>query len=254
MRFGAVFKRVVKELFRDKRTLALMLFAPVAVLALMKMVFDVNGKTYVQIGVDDTVPAAITKTFPSNEVKIKKYDSNVDKEKIVSRNDLDAFVTLNGSTFCILYENEDPGNTAKVKALLTGILSKKKMQEMATVLQKIAKSTEQDFKIDDYSIKNSYVYGNKNSTFFDKIFPVLIGFFVFLFVFLISGITILKERTSKTLERLLATPIKRSEIVMGYLAGYGLFAILQTLIIVFFSIYVLDLHIAGNLGLILITT
>ncbi len=55
------------------------------------------------------------------------------------------------------------------------------------------------------------------------------------------------------MERLLATPVKRTEIVMGYLVGYGLFAIIQTLIIVFFSIYVLNLQIIGSLWWVIIT-
>jgi ABC-2 type transport system permease protein len=253
MRFKSIFKRVIKELLRDKRTLALMLFAPIVVLTLMKIVFDVNNKTHFKIGVDNTVPAVITEAFPSNEVEIKKYDSNLKKKEIILKDNLDAFITLDGSNFCIIYENKDPGNTAKVKILTTNVLTETKIQEMAAILQKNAMSI-QSFKIDDYSIKNSYIYGNENSTFFDKIFPILICFFVFLFVFLTSGVTILKERTSKTLERLLSTPIKRSEIVMGYMVGYGVFAILQTLIIVFFSICVLKLHVTGDLGFVIATT
>ena len=52
-------------------------------------------------------------------------------------------------------------------------------------------------------------------------FPILMSFFCLLFVFLISGIALLRERTTGTLERVLATPIKRSDIVFGYLIGYG---------------------------------
>lgn len=70
---------------------------------------------------------------------------------------------------------------------------------------------------------------------------------------MISGIALLRERTSGTLERLLATPVKRSEIVFGYLVGYGLFAIIQTFVIVFFSIYVLNLQIEGSLIWVLAT-
>ena len=73
------------------------------------------------------------------------------------------------------------------------------------------------------------------------------GFFVFLFVFLISGIALLRERTTGTLERVLSTSIRRSEIVLGYLIGYGIFAIIQTLIIVLFSIYLLNINLAGSL-------
>lgn len=56
MRFKAVFIRVTKELLRDKRTLALMLFAPLLVLTLLYFVFDTNSETNLKIGVDDHVP------------------------------------------------------------------------------------------------------------------------------------------------------------------------------------------------------
>ena len=102
------------------------------------------------------------------------------------------------------------------------------------------------------SIDSHYLYGDADSTFFDKIFPILIGFFVFFFVFLVSGIALLRERTRGTLERVLATSVKRSEIVFGYLAGYGLFAILQTLIIVFYSIYLLKVEVVGSIWWVLL--
>lgn len=153
----------------------------------------------------------------------------------------------------ISYENEDPSNTAKVKALFQNRLTANKLKELSTEVQKLARQTGQKIQIENFSMKNSYVYGGADSSFFDKIFPILIGFFVFFFVFLISGIALLRERTTGTLERLLATPVKRSEIVLGYLTGYGLFAILQTLIIVFFSIYILGLQIVGSLMWVIIT-
>lgn len=247
IRFKAMLTRVVKELTRDKRTLALMLIAPIIVLSLMNVVFDTNAETHVKIGVDETVPTALTDHFPADQVKVKRYHDAKDSEDKMLTDNLDAFVTLKGSTFHILYENEDPSNTAKVKALFQNIITTSKLNELSTDLQKLAMQTGQKVQVENFSIKNAYVYGGVDSSFFDKIFPILIGFFVFFFVFLISGIALLRERTTGTLERLLATPIKRSEIVLGYLTGYGIFAILQTLIIVFFSIYILDLQIVGNL-------
>ena len=69
----------------------------------------------------------------------------------------------------------------------------------------------------------------------------------FYFVFLISGIALLRERTTGTLE--LSTSIRRSEIVLGYLIGYGIFAIIQTLIIVLFSIYLLNINLQVAYGM-----
>lgn len=252
-RFSAILTRVIKELIRDKRTLALMLIAPVIVLSLMNVVFDSNSETHVKIGVDGTVPSALVSSFPSDEVKTKKYDDDTNIHDTMKKQDLDAFITIDGSTVKVSYENEDPSSTAQIKAMIRNILTADKMKEMGKELQELAIKTQTPIKVQNFKIKDSYVYGDANSTFFDKIFPVLIGFFVFFFVFLISGIALLRERTSGTLERLLATPVKRSEIVLGYLVGYGLFAIIQTFVIVFFSIYVLNLQIAGSLLWVIVT-
>ena len=78
--------------------------------------------------------------------------------------------------------------------------------------------------------------------------PILMGFFVFFFVFLISGMALLKERTTGTLDRLLATPVKRSDIVYGYMLAYSFIAALQTVVIVLSTIWLLDLEVLGNIG------
>ena len=45
----------------------------------------------------------------------------------------------------------------------------------------------------------------------------------------------------------MATPIKRSELVLGYLLGFGNIAMIQTLLIVLFAVFLLYMHIAGSL-------
>ena len=103
-------------------------------------------------------------------------------------------------------------------------------------------------------ITNTYNYGNAKSTFFAKMMPILMGFFVFFFVFLISGMALLRERTSGTLERLLATPVRRSDIVFGYMLSYGAIAVIQTLLIVGFTVKVLKVQVAGSIWLVVLTT
>ena len=64
---------------------------------------------------------------------------------------------------------------------------------------------------------------------------------------------ILKERTTGTLERLLATPVRRGQIIFGYTISYGVLAILQTLTIVLYTVYVLRLPIVGQIGWVIVT-
>jgi ABC-2 type transport system permease protein len=63
---------------------------------------------------------------------------------------------------------------------------------------------------------------------------VVVGFFAYFFVFILTGISFLRERIGGTLERLLATPVSRSEIVVGYSIGFGIFATLQVAIVLAF--------------------
>lgn len=104
-----------------------------------------------------------------------------------------------------------------------------------------------------YTTSSHYIYGSSDSTFFENFLPVFLGFFVFFFVFLISGVSLLNERTTGTLSRLLATPIRRSEIIMGYLIGYGGFAIIQTVLTVVFAITVFKIHLVGSIWLVFLT-
>jgi ABC-2 type transport system permease protein len=93
-----------------------------------------------------------------------------------------------------------------------------------------------------------YRYGDKNTGYFAKIAPILMAFFIFFFVFLISGMSLLGERTSGTLDRLLATPVKRGDIVFGYMLGYGLLGFLQAVVITVAGIYLLKIEIVGSLA------
>ena len=82
--------------------------------------------------------------------------------------------------------------------------------------------------------------------------PALLATIALFFSFLITGVTFLRERSQGTLERLMASPVSRLDIVLGYLFGLFVFALLQTLIIFFFTIYVLDVVYRGDLWQILI--
>jgi ABC-2 type transport system permease protein len=61
--------------------------------------------------------------------------------------------------------------------------------------------------------------------------PAIVAFFLYFFVYLLTGVSFLRERTGGTLERLMATPVTRGEVVGGYLLGFGLFATVQVAIL-----------------------
>ena len=50
----------------------------------------------------------------------------------------------------------------------------------------------------------------------------------------------------------MATPVRRWELLTAYLAGYGVFAVIQTLIVVTYSVTVLDVVLVGSIGHVII--
>ncbi|MDN7242934.1 ABC transporter permease [Planococcus sp. N028] len=227
MRILALIERIIRQMLRDKRTLALLFFAPLVVLTLMYFFF--NGNTAdPELGTVDA-SAKLESALEKADIVVTAYEK-ADNETVIADN-LDGLLTVEGRQLNLILQNSDP---ASARAL-QGKITQAALMQSAAPVGAVAENLE---------IK--YVYGNENTEFFDVLSPILVGFFVFFFVFLISGIGLLKERISGTLERLLATPIRRGEIVAAYLAGFGLFAIIQTCIVVFYSINVLDMVMVGS--------
>lgn len=82
--------------------------------------------------------------------------------------------------------------------------------------------------------------------------PAMLAMLILFFGFLLTGISFQRERSQGTLERLLAAPVSRLDIVGGYLCGFLLFALAQTLIIFFYMVYVLDINFMGEIWQIII--
>jgi ABC-2 type transport system permease protein len=86
----------------------------------------------------------------------------------------------------------------------------------------------------------------------DYIAPAILATLILFFSFLLTGISFQRERSQGTLERLMASPVSRFDIVGGYLLGFLLFALVQTLIIFFYMVYVLDINFQGELWQIIV--
>jgi ABC-2 type transport system permease protein len=82
--------------------------------------------------------------------------------------------------------------------------------------------------------------------------PVLIAVFAFLFTFMLTSVAFLRERSSGTLERLMASPTSRLEILLGYLLGFIGFAAAQALVILGYAVWILDVRVAGPIWLVLL--
>ncbi|MCV3295688.1 MAG: ABC transporter permease [Oenococcus sp.] len=256
----AIVSRVILEMRHDKRTIALMFLAPLFILTLMFFLFKTNSDNQTQVGYEN-LDKTLLRAVQNKNIKLRHYASGRSVKDLIKQNNLSAFINQSGHQLTVTYSNSDLSQTAVVRQSLQVANTKILVAHLTKLIQQ-AKAQSQllpgkmsatkQASPQQYKTKSNYLYGSRNSTFFQSFLPVFMGFFVFFFVFLISGISLLTERTSGTLDRLLATPIRRSQIIVGYLIGYGLFACLQTLLIVFYVISVLKVEILGALWLVIL--
>ena len=81
---------------------------------------------------------------------------------------------------------------------------------------------------------------------FNKIGPMLLGTFPFVMIFLVTSITMLRERNQGTLDRMLVSPIGRADIMVGYAAAFAVVAALQCAITMTFARLLLDMRVQGS--------
>jgi ABC-2 type transport system permease protein len=97
------------------------------------------------------------------------------------------------------------------------------------------------------TVEPETIYGSPGGDQLDAFAPALVAFFAYFLVFVLTGISFLRERVGGTLERLLASPVRRSEIVTGYSAGFGFFATLQVILIMAFALGTIHVPAVGPL-------
>ncbi len=229
MRIRALALRIVRQILKDKRTLALMLIAPLLVLTLMKFVFE-GQSVNPRVGTLD-VPHQIVAALASAEVDMTEFDDEASAMQALEHADLDALVSIRDGQPQVLLEGSSPTKNRNVMSALQGALE-------PFIPEQLKPSVE-------------FLHGSGDLNIFDYYGSVLVGFFSFFFVFLIAGVSFLRERTTGTLARLLATPLRRWEIVVGYLLGFGIFTLLQATLIAWFATGVLGIALEGSMFIVL---
>ncbi|MFD2446851.1 ABC transporter permease [Bacillus sp. CGMCC 1.16607] len=233
MRVQALVIRILRQFFRDKRTMALMIVAPILILTMLNLVF--NGPDYVpKVGLVD-VPEVVEIQLNLENAQVINYESSKQATDDLKEKSLDGYILFKDGKPSVTLEGSDPTVNRAVLMWIQDALKPLMKEQVSNPLA-----------ID-------YLHGSVDMGQFDYFGPVLLGYFAFFFVFLIAGVSFLRERTSGTLERLLSSPLRRWEIVTGYTIGFGIFTTIQAGIITWYGIYILDMYMVGSFGLVLLT-
>lgn len=254
----AVTLRILRQFKHDRRTIFMIVVAPVLALFLLNTIF--GAPDYRPLVLTGDVSDAFVTALGDADARTE-HASQADALERLKEADADGFVTTENGELRVWVEGSDASKTGAVVRAVT----KAQAQTRAAVKLEIKPITlpngmvidpSQYVKVPEIKApaapKVTYVHGSADMGVFDFYGPVFIGVFIFFFVFITSGISFVRERTGGTLERLLAMPIRRWELVLGYVQGFGLFTLGQSALVAAAGIYWVKFPNLGSFWLVLL--
>ena len=89
-----------------------------------------------------------------------------------------------------------------------------------------------------------YVFVDQPET-FNRIGGPMVGLFPFVTMFVVTSITMLRERTTGTLERLMTMPMAKLDLLLGYALAFAVVAVVQAAVVSAVAFGLLGLAIEG---------
>jgi len=224
-RVRALFRRVVQEIRRDRPSLGLLFIAPILVTGLVTFILregetpPVHAVIFNQAGPPGVVVAGALRTTLEADGGSATIVPDVDTAR--------AAVSDGSATVAITLPAGLGGGGAVITVLTDGLDPSGEGSQVAAVGRLLAAAAASVTGISPPTIDHTTLYGTPSSDPITTFAPAIVGFFAYFFVYILTGVSFLRERTGGTLERLMATPVTRGEVVIGYILGFGLFATMQ---------------------------
>ncbi len=258
-RILAISGRLMRQLIRDKRASVLVIFAPLLIMSLLAVILksdDNPPRVAIKAGIGNMM---ITDSMTSMLSKpdelgsgfiVETIPDGVSPERAIKSDIVDAVLIIpdefineradgKRSKLTLVLEGADPMQTASIFSRF-----RKTIPDTMGSVPKFLPADCDPHCVDTIpdgppAIEIEKIYGKDIEDTIDFFIPVLPPFFVFFFVFLLSGLSFLRERVGGTAERLLASPLARSELVCGYVLGFFTPALIQAAIVILFAKFVL---------------
>jgi len=266
-------RRVMRQTSRDRRTVGLLFFAPMLVIALGAILFR-SDPAVIPLGVVNedkglTIPM-IGKIIIGQEI-IDELNTNESFNIITLNQDevddrlrdgsVQGVISFPPDFSTLFQENHQAvldlrleGSNPTQSMTIIARVSEAAMKALASIATTsfgltgtLPESGEAELPV---RLQATYLFASEEFDTMDFVAPVYIAFLALFFVFLLACVSFLRERSLGTMERLLATPATRMEVVLGYMLGLGLFALIQVAVILFFTVWVIKIHYLGSLGLV----
>ncbi|MCK9565950.1 MAG: ABC transporter permease [Methanothrix sp.] len=217
-RVGVVALRVIRQFKRDRRTIGLIVFAPIVLMILFGYALsgDMSGVT---LGLVDGGGHAGLRTHLESisDFDILYLGSESDAERLISEGLLDGAAVLGPDGVRVLLDASSLQIAAAIQAAVQAGTAKERAG-----LETAGRQLEEES-----TIVTRYIFGY-DLEMMDTVGPAILGLVVFFFTFINAAIAFIRERSQGTLEKFMVSPLSRVEMVSGYVLGFSLFTLLQS--------------------------
>jgi len=259
--------RIIRQFRRDRRTLALVFLVPLLVMTLLQIVLSSSTS--------DAALSIVPPADPFGAQLVQAMQAKLPEHihlTVIAPDGVDAALKAGDADGVLIFPADfltqlQSGSSPTVALRLEGSnpAAASQLRQMAALLvaalpapqasQQVGVGTPATLALTPgVGLQTSYLYGGPDFTQTDALAPLFIGLFAFFFVFLLTAVAFLRERSQGTLERLRVSPLSRTELVLGYVLGFTLFALIQSTAILLYVVYVLRVHYHGNLALIFLVS
>lgn len=249
----AIARRILHGVRRDRRTIVLLFVVPIVLLSLMGYLLR-GGAARASVAVvnEDAGPfgrAVAEQLLSSRDVDAKALAAP-EAEAELRAGSIAGYVVLPSDfsarairDHTIAPEVHLEGTQPSLSAAVLAALSHALAGAAATLAGGAAPTI---------APRVDYLHGGAGLDTLDYFGAAFIGLVVFFLVYVLTSIAFLRERQQGTLERLMASPLRRAEIVVGYMLGFGVLALVQGALVLGFSLAVLHTYDAGPVWLLFV--
>ena len=247
-RIAAITRRLLQGFRRDRRTLALLFVGPIIILGLLGYLMRGSASApAVGIANEDTGPlGAVVATQLSH--------SSLITTTAIAASDGDARLKDGSLAAYIVFPPDFSQKVASGVIAPDVHLEGSQPGENGPVLQALQQAlislVGRQAGAPHFEPRVTYLYGGPSLDALDVFGAAAIGLIVFFLVFVVTIVSFLNERSQGTLERLMASPLRRGEIVVGYMIGFTVLALVQSAEVLAFCLLVLKVYNQGSVLLI----
>lgn len=249
--FTSFVKKEFYHIFRDKRTMLILLVMPVVQILLFGFAITTEVKN-VRVAIFDpakdvstqhikerfqaseyfTIAEELTNSEQINDVF--KY-GKIDMVIVFSENFADNLLRTGEAAVQLIADGTEPNQATMLTGYASGILGSYQQELM------------EQYKIPFQIIPEIRMLYNPQSKSAYNFVPGVMGLILILICAMMTSIAIVREKESGTMEILLSSPLKPIYIILAKAVPYLILSIVNLITILLLSVYVLEVPIAGSL-------